>query len=811
MKKANKKILSIMLVVMMLMSTFTMMFSYAEGEQTEETVTTPKAYDSVDDGEKLWDVDFSSEYFTPVDDTATVFVNNGITYSKKGVAGSTAKSLWRKSLADGATVVEQNGAALKIDGAVAAVGTEGDENYVPAVPADNTSSDQKYIGQINAYDLANKTYTYEIDYFRKGVIRSNIYFSNGAFAISGEEIDAEMPNLGVELHQTVFKLKNGNDSLSYKINDAPKYVTDEVTGETTISLKIVLQGGEKIEDKILFNGRNQNLSSTNNVKHWIGDVIPVTFSIYASVPQNDGSVKDVRVARNIIYQPADVKLVLGIGEYNNLTEGQYYGIKNVSIYKGDVPGMLNDNFTNLYNLSAYGQELTTFDPKSIVENDMNNVSNYNWTNRGGVTVDSDGTVNINRESGEGVYGAYTPHPFGRNWDIGYYQMEMTVNNMQAFKIGVMSIGDDARIGFDMLPNGTAESFSRYSIDNKAYLSAEGNAANMWVSAGDSLGNGVINNDDIKTTVYDTFTAGAGEEPEDPRNVRDYGANRANVKIVYNCEENIITLYEKCGGKWIATSAIDYSGAVELGHKISLVLDFTAYYNNSNVSIKGVTIKKGMDAAPLYYYHVDGFGDSTLLARYHADFIDEMTDKYKAQFGLDDLNIGWTADGTNAIGDYEDFYKKIEALSYAPYEVKLAPVMKYDTLATDAVLRGVQFAKVGDTSANYNVRFIAALGDVSKVAAIKFDVVKKVGDGEAVESTIEVTRVSKKLSANGLSMSASLIGGEYVAAASLTNEAAQENVAVTYEVSVSTVAIDGTVTKGNTVTYTFLNGEYVVLN
>ena len=59
MKKATNKILSLALVVMMLMSTFAMMFAYAES--TPAPVTVPKDYATAADGDKLWDVNFSSE------------------------------------------------------------------------------------------------------------------------------------------------------------------------------------------------------------------------------------------------------------------------------------------------------------------------------------------------------------------------------------------------------------------------------------------------------------------------------------------------------------------------------------------------------------------------------------------------------------------------------------------------------------------------------------------------------------------------------------------------------------------------------
>ena len=159
--KTSKRILSIFLTVLMLMSSFSMMFAYAEDAHTHsEDPDAPKDYATAANGDKLWDVDFSSQYFTAVDDTTTAFDGTGGTCSAGSSANKgIATTRWRNAVTTNATIVEESGAALKMDS------------------SDVTGTTNQYSGYINGYDLDNKTYTYEFEYFRTpSLTRSKFYF-----------------------------------------------------------------------------------------------------------------------------------------------------------------------------------------------------------------------------------------------------------------------------------------------------------------------------------------------------------------------------------------------------------------------------------------------------------------------------------------------------------------------------------------------------------------------------------------------------------------------------------------------------------
>ena len=705
MKKAIKKILSVALVVMMLLGTFAMMFAYADGT---EPVTTPKDYATAKDGEKLWDVDFSSEYFTPFDDSTTPLYNNGQVYladgtlqdpSKTGNAPGAPESMtsttlwnykygwyynmWCKNIADTATVVEQDGAALKIDGKVLAVGYEGEEGYVPEISSDAKGTDQRYVGQINAYDLENKTYTYEIEYFRKGIVRSKIYFANGTFYNFGGS-DPYMPCLGMEINNNGYRLMRQSSAVTTGVVGKPNYTVNEA-GETTTNMKIVLSGGTKLEDVAIYNGTWTTPKAES--AYWIGDVIPVEFSIYNTITKEDGTVQDIRVCTATLYQPADVDLVLGIGEYNNLGNSQYYGIRNVDIYKGNTAKPFDFGFAKVYEEAGWGSELTYFDARGITNAAYNYNNGYEWVNQGSTEVDAEGVIYINRSDRGATQGAYTFHPFGKEWNQGYYEMELTVNNASRLKIGLLDTADLSRVGFNILPNVSNEDLTVGS--KTAYLHTDAaNAAKLWTSGANSFGKGIVEESTIalegyiKTIVYDTYDATDANEdgqPDDPRNVRDYGGNRANIKITYDCENYIITLYEKVDGEWLATSAIDYSGAVAADKIMGACLDFQAYNVNTNATIKNVRVLKGMSASKLHTYQVGTFTSEVYSAfdedgaAYVEEYLDSVSKAYTERYGLLGTDWVWSANGKEVSG-VRDAYDSLDPNNYGIQNIVFEPMV-----------------------------------------------------------------------------------------------------------------------------------------
>ena len=270
-------------------------------------------------------------------------------------------------------------------------------------------------------------------------------------------------------------------------------------------LILYILGGAKLKNVTLYEGNWT--TPTSGVKTWTGDIIPITFTIYNTIIKEDGTAQDIRVATNLIYQPADVKLVFGIGEFNALENGQYYGVRGLAVYKGDTSIPYDFNFEKVYDYTEWGEQLAEFDPRGISNDAYNFANGYNWStlsNGEGISVDAEGVVSINSATDKSQ-GAYTPHPFGNEWNLGYYELEMTVNNAHRLKLDIIKSGDQDRVGFDILPNGNASSFAGSMGDEKAYLTA-GNAASLYVSAGNSFGDGVINAGGLKTIIYDKYVA-----------------------------------------------------------------------------------------------------------------------------------------------------------------------------------------------------------------------------------------------------------------------------------------------------------------
>ena len=85
------------------MSSFSMIFAHAE-----TTAHTDDPYANAADGEKLLDVNFNADYFKPVTDVST------FTAGGKYDSGKTSQP-WYNAIASTATIVEEDGAALKVD------------------------------------------------------------------------------------------------------------------------------------------------------------------------------------------------------------------------------------------------------------------------------------------------------------------------------------------------------------------------------------------------------------------------------------------------------------------------------------------------------------------------------------------------------------------------------------------------------------------------------------------------------------------------------------------------------------------------
>lgn len=828
--KATKKILSLVLAVMMVMSTFAMMFVNAEdAPATDAPVTTPKAYADAEDGDKLYDVDFSSEYFTHINDDDTPYDNNGQSYNKDGSEKNTFKDGWHKNMTADAVIVEDNGASLKFDFTDNATTTTEKDG----VQTTTVNADTRYIGHINAYSLENSTYTYVFEYFRKGVIRSKFYFGNGGFGNGFGGGDCDMPCLGIEFNATGCRLMRQSNAVA-GTTGKPVYFTNEA-GETTSNVKVVLTGGAIIEDFTLYSNTGDVPSpGTNN--YWVGDVIPVELTIYTTQTFEDGSQVDIRHSAQMFYQPIDLGLVFGIGEYNALKEDQYYGARNLAIYKGDVSIPYETKFIQEYDAAGWGETVTTFDPRGISFPAFNYANGYGWAVQSSTTVDAEGVITINDAAAK-TQGAYTPSPFQDKWNYGIYEMNLTINNASRLKVGLISVNGVERIGFDILPNVANADLTTGNKD--AYLHADAqNAATLWTSAANSFGSGIVENSQaklaglIETIVYDTYEADAldipnpeydasveGSQefigdgvPEDPRLVRDYGGNRANVKIVFNSFDSMITLYEKVDGEWTAISAIDYSAALEAEYQIDAVIDFQAYNANTNATIKNVEVIKGSGAQHIHTFTIGSYESDLVYKGYDQDVVDALTAEYAAANGLWGSDWGWSVDGAT-VADLEEAYKALDEKLYGPQTIKLVPIVTYDELVEGVAVRGIKVAK-GENN-KYDVTFVGALaGDLAQYNAVGFEIVKvtEIG-GKFITTTeyVESNEVYETIKANGLDLTAAAVGGDYIFTATLAGEKAAEGINVDYIVTPYTIDVDGVKNVAiDSYTFSFIDGEYAPL-
>lgn len=411
------------------------------------------AYDDAKEGDRLYKAGFSSECFTPIDDSSGTVENNGTIYDGYGAytpSGWTGEH--RRNLAKFPIVGEHT--ALKVDG------------------SDTTGvADHRYVGHFPMYDLENKTYTCEFEYFRNYEKRHKFYFACGTFidketgsTINGDWCDTYMPCLAIQLgkssagkitynlvrqssiiYNNTTNVHNSNtvdfvmeeargDSYQHDISfpatdknyteraplkatiinqNANEYYSDEanwegadagddegcrlffldtissilegatvewngITGTAhcvkigeeyycyeleiqilggngevlatvlpyrhisdtvtflpateggfTAKLKVILKGGAK-ERVTLWKGHGGLVKPSNAGARWVGNIIPIDFEIYHTV-----NGEDLLIADGCVYQPADVPLVCGVGDWEVLPEGKYYGIRNLTIYKGD--------------------------------------------------------------------------------------------------------------------------------------------------------------------------------------------------------------------------------------------------------------------------------------------------------------------------------------------------------------------------------------------------------------------------------------------------------------------------------------------
>lgn len=109
--------------------------------------------------------------------------------------------------------------------------------------------------------------------------------------------------------------------------------TNTVTNakEFKTKLRIVLSGRNSIT-KTLYN--NYGITLPNGVDgskiyRWTGSLVPVDFTVY----QINGA-HELKIASGTFLQPENIGLIIGVGNYENPTTSDFYGISNLVIYKG---------------------------------------------------------------------------------------------------------------------------------------------------------------------------------------------------------------------------------------------------------------------------------------------------------------------------------------------------------------------------------------------------------------------------------------------------------------------------------------------
>ena len=285
----------------------------------------PIPYDEAKDGDKLYDVYFASGNFTFIDDNEQGFDDGGeLEVWDENLWGYVSSEYppnqWRKGLVTNPDI--ENGRSLLISG------------------DDVTSDDYRAIGYLPMYDLENKTYTYEFEYFRNFDKRHKFYFATGNFlsetgsSVSNGGIEPTMPCLALELNKSgdyvdyrLYRQSSGFVNDTNLFNRKTILFQTNASGEFTANIKVIIRGGAKVYETIYQHwGLSPNAPSDTWQPRWTGYLIPLHITIYHS---------DVKVAEVIVYQPVGTGLVCGVGNWEKLSGREYCGVRNLSIYRGD--------------------------------------------------------------------------------------------------------------------------------------------------------------------------------------------------------------------------------------------------------------------------------------------------------------------------------------------------------------------------------------------------------------------------------------------------------------------------------------------
>jgi len=631
------------------------------------------------------------------------------------------------------------------------------------------------VGTIPSYSLAEKTYTIDLDFSAQTPgKRAKVYFGFGQFA--EEEGTPKQQPLALEINYGNRKpFRMMRDTTTMADENTFHNIEEFLTETQTSHLKIVLSGAAESDGKV-----------------------KVDYEIYSV-----GAYENEMILKQgaFVSPSANAVMTLGIGEWNALnSEGQAYSISNVAIYRGDTSAPAF-KFQNRYEAASYGTAILKLDTYGIGDETKNNVNEYTWTQKdSGVTVDTDGYVYCNPTE-DGVYGVTTAHPFANEWSYGYYTMEFALNSDRRCAIGLVDIGNLQRVGFGFGANSERkmqEDGITPVVDDTRYLGQTFSQGDKMFDSSEDEAFAAVEGTGVRLITYKADAQ------------RIVTGNKVNVKIEFDSVKKLITLFERTSDTWVKVSAIDYSG-VESLDDIKPIFSLSVADAGANIIIKNIKYFKGLSLTHLVRYSA---GDVRSEIYYDADVeqMNAVIDAYKAKYALEGNDIsGWSHNGTTATFDLETLYSGLDEQFYGLLDLKLMPIINYGELTDVAAPRGIRLMPVKD--GKYGVNFVAAVGsEIENLKEVGFDIVK-VTEGEngalSVENiTVNSWTLCKKLNCDGVAVDAEVFGGDYVFAATISGQIAQDGVQTDYRVTPFVMTEDGAKTSsGSTRCFTFVGGEY----
>lgn len=229
------------------------------------------------------------------------------------------------------------------------------EDYKLKIDNSDVGKAHRLVGALLPYPLENKTYTLEFEFFKEPSFgRQRVYFARGAFinsqtggAMDGSLCTGVSDHLGFQMSHIIDTSSNSYFLSEYKFveNDnnfsssnlilhtgRPSEVDEN--GELTAKIRVVLRCGAVKKNVTIYKG-NGTIPKAD-VETWTVDVIPIYFTVYHRFGENYSIAAEGLIYHNAVQAGSPSSLIFGTGSYYQPTENQYHGIRNLTVYKGDV-------------------------------------------------------------------------------------------------------------------------------------------------------------------------------------------------------------------------------------------------------------------------------------------------------------------------------------------------------------------------------------------------------------------------------------------------------------------------------------------